>query len=93
MNVAVKSIGMFNKLNIPIIGVIENMSYLKCHNCNEKIHILKKAGGGIKISDQFKVPYIGKMPLTTQIMKGSDTGTSVIISEPTSEYAQAFYKI
>src|SRR5687768_5411976 len=92
MNVAVKSIGMFNKLNIPIIGVIENMSYLKCHNCNEKIHIFGE-GGGIKISDQFKVPYIGEIPLTTQIMKGSDTGTSVIISEPTSEYAQAFYKI
>src|SRR5688572_24067044 len=92
MNVAVKSIGMFNKLNIPIIGVIENMSYLKCHNCDEKIHIFGE-GGGIKISEQFKVPFIGEIPLTTQIMKGSDTGTSVIISEPTSEYAQAFYKI
>lgn len=92
MNVAVKSIGMFNKLNIPIIGVIENMSYLKCHNCSEKIHIFGE-GGGQKISEQFKVPFIGEIPLTAQIMKGSDTGTSVIISDPNSEYAQAFYKI
>jgi len=92
MNVAVKSIGMFNKLNIPIIGVIENMSYLKCPNCDDKIHIFGE-GGGIKISEQFKVPFIGEIPLTTQIMKGSDSGVSVIISEPTSEYAQAFNKI
>src|SRR6185312_10687802 len=85
MNVAVKSIGMFNKLNIPIIGVVENMSYLSCPNCNEKINIFGK-GGGQKISEQFKVPFIGEIPLTTQIMKGSDSGVSVIISEPTSEY-------
>lgn len=92
MNVAVKSIGMFNKLNIPIIGVIENMSYLKCPNCDENIHIFGE-GGGQKISEQFKVPFIGEIPLTRQIMKGSDVGTSVLISEPKSEYSQAFNKI
>jgi ATP-binding protein involved in chromosome partitioning len=92
MNVAVKSIGMFNKLNIPIIGVVENMSYLKCPNCDEKIHIFGE-GGGMKISEQYKIPFIGEIPLTTQIMKGSDSGVSVLISEPTSEYAQAFNKI
>ena len=92
MNVAVKSIGMFNKLNIPIIGVIENMSYLSCPNCKEKINIFGK-GGGQKISEQFKIPFIGEVPLTSQIMQGSDDGKSVIISEPDSEYSQAFYKI
>jgi len=45
MNVAVKSIGMFNKLNIPLIGVVENMSYLLCPNCKEKINIFGKGGG------------------------------------------------
>src|ERR671913_817524 len=58
MNVAVKSIGMFNKLNVPIIGVIENMSYLQCPNCNEEIHIFGN-GAGQKISEQFNIPYIG----------------------------------
>jgi ATP-binding protein involved in chromosome partitioning len=92
MNVAVKSIGMFNKLNIPIIGVIENMSYLDCPNCHEKINIFGK-GGGQKISEQFNIPFIGEIPLTPQIMQGSDSGKSIIISEPESEYSQAFYKI
>ncbi len=92
MNVAVKSIGMFNKLNIPIIGVIENMSYLKCPTCQEKIHIFGQ-GGGQKISEQFSIPFLGEIPLTPQIMRGSDTGKSVLITDPNSEYSQAFYKI
>lgn len=92
MNVAVKSIGMFNKLNIPLIGVIENMSYLSCPHCNEKINIFGE-GGGKKISDQFNIPFIGEIPLTSQIMQGSDKGKSIIISEPDSEYSKAFYKI
>ena len=92
MNVAVKSIGMFSKLNIPIIGVVENMSYLACPNCKEKINIFGK-GGGQKISEQFNIPFIGEIPLTSQIMQGSDEGKSIIISEPNSEYSQAFYKI
>jgi ATP-binding protein involved in chromosome partitioning len=50
MNVAVKAVGMFNKLNIPIVGVIENMSYLQCPHCNEQIHIFGK-GGGQRVSE------------------------------------------
>jgi len=92
MNVAVKSIGMFNKLNIPLIGVVENMSYLLCPNCKEKINIFGK-GGGQKISDQFNIPFIGEIPLTSQIMQGSDEGRSIIISQPNSEYSQVFHKI
>jgi len=92
MNVAVKAIGMFNKLNVPIIGVIENMSYLQCPHCNSNIHIFGK-GAGQKISDQFKIPYIGDIPLHPQIMQGSDTGKSVIISDPESSQTKSFLKI
>jgi ATP-binding protein involved in chromosome partitioning len=92
MNVAVKSIGMFNKLNIPLIGVIENMSYLLCPNCKEKINIFGK-GGGQKISEQFNIPFIGEIPLTSQIMQGSDEGKSIILSQPYSEYSKAFYNL
>jgi ATP-binding protein involved in chromosome partitioning len=92
MNVAVKSIGMFNKLNIPIVGVVENMSYLSCPNCHDRINVFGK-GGGQKISEQFNIPFIGEIPLTSEIMQGSDIGKSIIISDPDSEYSQAFYKI
>lgn len=91
MNVAVKAIGMFNKLNVPIIGVVENMSFLQCPHCNEQIYLFGK-GGGKKISDEFKIPFIGEIPLHPQIMTGSDTGKPTVLSEPESFQAQSFDK-
>jgi ATP-binding protein involved in chromosome partitioning len=92
MNVAVKAIGMFNKLNVPIVGVIENMSYLECPHCKEHTHIFGK-GGGQLVSEQFKIPFIGEIPLHPQIMTGSDIGKSVIISDPDSIHSNVFSKV
>jgi ATP-binding protein involved in chromosome partitioning len=92
-NVAVKAIGMFNKLNVPIIGVVENMSYLQCPNCKERIDIFGKGGGGQRVSEQFNIPFIGEIPLHPQIMEGSDIGKPIIISEPDSSQSQAFSKV
>ncbi|MEW5841327.1 Mrp/NBP35 family ATP-binding protein [Nitrososphaera sp.] len=91
MNVAVKAVGMFNKLNVPIIGVVENMSYLMCPHCNEQIYLFGK-GGGKKISEDFKIPFIGEIPLHQQIRAGSDTGKPTVLSEPDSFQAQSFDK-
>ena len=91
MNVAVKAVGMFNKLNVPIIGVVENMSYLKCPHCDEQIYLFGQ-GGGKKISEDFKIPFIGEIPLHQQIRAGSDTGKPTVLSEPDSFQAQAFDK-
>jgi len=92
MNVAVKAVGMFNKLNIPIVGVIENMSYLQCPHCNEHIHIFGK-GGGQRVSEQFNIPFIGEIPLHAHIMEGSDQGKPITISEPESVQSHAFIKV
>ena len=89
MNVAVKAIGMFNKLNVPIVGVVENMSYLQCPHCNEQIHLFGK-GGGKKISEDFGIPFIGEVPLHPSIREGSDLGKPTVVSEPESVQAQAF---
>jgi ATP-binding protein involved in chromosome partitioning len=92
MNVAVKAVGMFSKLNVPIVGVIENMSYLQCPHCSEKINIFGK-GGGQKISDKFSIPFLGEIPLSPQIMEGSDKGKPIILSEPDSIQANALRKV
>ncbi|HEX7207533.1 MAG TPA: P-loop NTPase, partial [Nitrososphaeraceae archaeon] len=92
MNVAVKAIGMFNKLNVPIVGVIENMSYLQCPHCNEHIHIFGK-GGGQRVSEQFNIPFIGEIPLHPHIMEGSDRGKPIITAEPDSMQSLAFSKV
>src|SRR6476659_10414758 len=91
MNVAVKAIGMFNKLNVPIVGVIENMSHLNCPQCGQDLNIFGK-GGGQRVSDKFNIPFIGDIPLYQQIMEGRDTGKPIIISGPDSIQAQAITK-
>ena len=83
---------MFNKLGNAIIGVIENMSYLECQHCNNKINIFG-TGGSQKISDQFNVPFIGEIPLHQQIMSASDSGNPVTIAEPNDNQAVIFDKI
>src|ERR671910_8029 len=92
MNVAVKALGMFSKLNVPIVGVIENMSYLQCPHCSEHISIFGK-GGGQKISEKFGIPFLGEIPLSPQIMEGSDKGKPVIVSDPDSIQANALRKM
>ncbi len=87
-NVAVKAIGMFNKLNVPIIGVVENMSYFVCHKCDEK-HYIFGQGGAKKISEKFGIPFIGEIPLNSVIMSGSDLGKPVMITNPESISANA----
>ena len=91
MNVAVKAIGMFNKLNVPIIGVVENMSYLQCPHCKDQIHLFGQ-GGGKRISDEFNIPFIGEIPLHPGIREGSDVGKPAVISDPESMQAHAFSK-
>jgi ATP-binding protein involved in chromosome partitioning len=91
MNVAVKAIGMFNKLNVPIIGVVENMSYLECPHCTEQIYLFGQ-GGGKRISDDFNIPFIGEIPLHPGIREGSDAGKPTVVSEPESMQAHAFSK-
>lgn len=92
MNVAVKALGMFSKLNVPIVGVIENMSYMQCPHCNEQITIFGE-GGGKRISEKYGIPFLGEIPLSPQIMEGSDKGKPVIISDADSIQAKELRKV
>lgn len=88
-NVAVKAIGMFEKLNVPIIGVVENMSMFVCPDCSSTHHIFGE-GGAKKIADQFSIPFLGGIPLNSGIMAGSDLGKPVMITHPDSVGAESF---
>jgi ATP-binding protein involved in chromosome partitioning len=90
-NVAVKAIGMFNKLNVPLIGVVENMSYFICPNCNEK-HYIFGEGGAKKISEKHNIPFLGEIPLNSGIMEGSDKGKPIMLTNPSLPSAEAFRK-
>ena len=89
--VAVKAVSMFEKLNVPIIGVVENMSHFVCPNCDDK-HYIFGEGGAKKISEQFKMPFLGEIPLNSGIMSGSDLGKPIMMTNPDSPSAEAFRK-
>lgn len=88
-NVAVKAIGMFEKLNVPIMGVVENMSYFVCSDCSARHHIFGE-GGAKNIAERFDMPFLGEIPLNSGIMSGSDRGLPVMITDPDSAGAVAF---
>src|SRR3970040_12677 len=88
-NVAVKAFGMFQKLNIPILGVVENMSYFKCSNCDAVHHIFGE-GGAKRICEKYNLPFLGEIPLNPGIMEGSDTGRPVLVTDPNSPHGAAF---
>ena len=88
-SVAVKAIGMFEKLNVRILGVVENMSRFECSKCNETHYIFGK-GGAQKISEEQNIPFLGEIPLNSGIMEGSDLGKPVMITQPNSPSAEAF---
>lgn len=88
-NVAVKAVSMFEKLNVPIIGVIENMSHFVCPKCDDK-HYIFGNGGVKKISEQFKIPFLGEIPLNYGIMSGSDSGKPIMSTNTDSPSAEAF---
>jgi ATP-binding protein involved in chromosome partitioning len=90
-HVAVKAVSMFEKLNVPIIGVVENMSHFICTKCDEK-HYIFGEGGAKAISEQFNMPFLGEVPLNSGIMSGSDLGKPIMISSPDSPSAAAFRK-
>ena len=75
-----KGINMFKKFNIPISGVVENMSYFICNSCDEK-HYMYGKGGGEKLSKEFNVKLLGKIPFDTLISNSSDEGNPNLILE------------
>lgn len=86
-----RGMAMFQKVNVPILGVVENMSYFVSAS-GERENIFD-TGGGKRVAEQFKVPFIGEIPIYTKIRVGSDSGRPVVDGEPESEPAKIFRAI
>jgi len=84
-----RAVAMYKKLNIPPIGLIENMSYFSCPNCEHASDIFGH-GGGERLAEELGVPFLGRLPIYQPIREGSDNGVPLIISEPDSAAARAF---
>jgi ATP-binding protein involved in chromosome partitioning len=84
-----RAVRMYQKLNIPTLGLVENMSYYECTNCHQHADIFGH-GGGEQTAQQLNIPFLGRLPLYQPIRVGSDRGIPLVIAEPESVGTQAF---
>ena len=89
LEVARRGIQMFEKVNVKILGIIENMSYYVCPHCHEHDDVFGH-GGGKQEAERLEVPFLGEIPLFTGIRICSDKGLPVVLAAPDSEPAKAF---
>jgi ATP-binding protein involved in chromosome partitioning len=87
-----RAVAMYRKLNVPPIGIVENMSYYTCPNCGVESDIFGH-GGGEQMAGEMGVPFLGRLPVYEPIRVGSDAGIPIVIAEPQSPAARAFVKI
>jgi ATP-binding protein involved in chromosome partitioning len=91
LGVVRKGIAMFHKVNVPILGIVENMSYFTAPN-GERVEIFGHGGGHAEAGRQ-NVPFLGEVPIFTEIREGGDQGVPVVVSAPDSPAAQVFIQI
>ena len=89
---AIKGIAMFKKVNIPVIGLVENMSYHLCGQCGHKEAIFSELGGD-KLSEMYNLPLLGKLPLNIDIRQHADTGKPLQVSNPEHVLSETYRQL
>jgi ATP-binding protein involved in chromosome partitioning len=87
-----KGLRMFEKVNVPVLGVIENMAIHVCSQCGHAEHIFGE-GGGQRMAEQYKVSWLGALPLAMAIRVDADAGCPTVLSAPKSEAAKLYGEI
>jgi ATP-binding protein involved in chromosome partitioning len=87
-----RAVRMYQKLNIPVLGLVENMSFYECTNCHHHADIFGH-GGGEQVAHQIDIPFLGRLPLYQPIRVGSDRGIPIVIAEPESAGTLAFMNL
>ena len=87
-----RAVRMYQKLNIPTLGIVENMSYYTCPNCHFETDLFGH-GGGEALATDLEVPFLGRLPIYQPIREGGDTGVPLIVAEPASAAAKAFLTV
>ena len=87
-----KGMMMFQKVNVPLLGIIENMSFYVCGHCGERTEIFSH-GGGERAAEKLGIPFLGRIPIDPAIRVGGDTGNPIVIAAPDSPQSKAFREI
>jgi ATP-binding protein involved in chromosome partitioning len=84
---ALRGAKMFDRVNVPVLGIIENMSGFECPHCGEVTEIFP-SGGGTRLASELDIPLLGKVPLQARLADQADSGTPVVVAEPDSPAAR-----
>ncbi|MDE3153459.1 MAG: Mrp/NBP35 family ATP-binding protein [Acidobacteriota bacterium] len=87
-----RAVRMYQKLNIPTLGLVENMSYFVCPSCQHESDIFGR-GGGERLAAEMDVPFLGRIPIYQPIREGGDSGVPLLVSEPESPAARAIVEV
>ena len=83
---------MFKRVDVPVLGIVENMSYFICTKCDER-HEIFSNGGAKKEAEKFQTSFLGELPIDINLRIHSDEGRPVCISEPESKVAKIYLEI
>jgi len=89
---ALRGAKMFQRVAVPVLGVVENMSYFICPHCSTK-HRIFGSGGGKRLADELEVPLLGEIPFFGGVLEGGDRGEPIVVSEPQTPAAQALFEL
>ncbi len=84
-----KALNMFEKVEVPVLGIVENMAVHTCSNCGHVEHLFGE-GGGQRMAEQYGVPLLGSLPLDIAIREQGDVGAPIVVAQPQSAAAQAY---
>ena len=87
-----KALKMFEKVEIPVLGIVENMSSYICSGCGQEEHIFGE-GGGKRMAAEYEVDYLGNIPLALSIREGADFGKPTVVADPDSQLAKTYCEI
>jgi ATP-binding protein involved in chromosome partitioning len=83
---------MFRQVRVEILGIVENMAYLMCPHCNERIDVFSY-GGGRRTAEQMKVHFLGELPLNPEVRIGGDTGRPIVLRDGSGKETAGFLEL
>jgi ATP-binding protein involved in chromosome partitioning len=92
LRISMKTLRMFEQTRVPILGIVENMSYYICPHCNSRDYIFGE-GGAKRAAAELQIPFLGEVPLDLAIRQQSDAGSPIVVSRPESESAKTLREI
>ena len=89
---ALRGVRMFERVNVPVLGIVENMSWFECPHCGKPSPIFG-SGGGERLANEVKLPLLGQIPLYQRVLEGGDQGAPIVLSDPASSAGRALLAV